>query len=91
MALAFVPDYDDQWSEPSKEFAIPDGHGGTLLVLTNTVICNMYDGCGALADQRISYTWKGTKSPGLLEMRLGASVKHYYTQCREHKEHCTVS
>ena len=81
-----VEDYSLQWTEPTP-LLIPDGHGGTLIVIEAVTVCF----CGALATQRISYVHGGTLNPNLASLRMGASVKHYYTSCLENADHESVS
>lgn len=76
--LKLVQDYDRSWIEPT-----PFRYGtkeDNVLVLQNVVACPE---CGGLADQRMSYVWKGTTNPELRSLHVGASVKHYFTVCRE--------
>lgn len=56
----------------------PTFKGGTVAAITNTIVCRE---CGSIATQCVSYVWKGTKRQDLIELGMGASVKHYYTEC----------
>jgi len=73
-----VKKYEDQW-ECECPALIPDGEDGTLLLLESQTVCE----CSGVCDQRMSFVHKGTKNKRLCELGDGASVKHYFTQCRD--------
>lgn len=76
--MQLIKDYSLKKLVPAP-FLIPDGEGGTLLVRDTTRPCE----CGAALITRMSYVHEGTKRADLVELGIGASVRHYYTHCRE--------
>lgn len=80
-----VINYDQSWKEPTP--CLYGREDDNVIILENPVVCS---NCGAIAKQRMSYVWKGTKNKRLLSLGFGASVKHYFTECRE-CDFCTVS
>jgi len=61
---------------------VPDGgfQEGTLIVLEYPTVCVT---CGEIAKQRMSFVWKGTTTKHLDGLSMGASVKHYFTDCKK--------
>ena len=56
-----------------------DPSQGTLLILERNEICYT---CGRPTyKQRMSYVWTGTKSKDFIDLGLGGSVKHYFSEC----------
>lgn len=79
--LVYLPEtregYDRSWTEPT-----PCAYGtaeDSTLILEHAVICSRCGGCAAT--QRMSYVWAGTTDPRLVALGMGASVKHYFTDC----------
>lgn len=72
-------DYKSQWTDVTPCLANM-GERGTLLILEHEVVC--WD-CGGVADSRVSYVWSGTNDEALRNLGMGASVRHYFTTCRD--------
>lgn len=77
--MRLIKDYSPKNLVPAP-FLIPDGGGGTLIVRDHNEPCLCV---GNDAVVRMSYVHEGTKRADLVELGIGASVRHYYTHCRE--------
>lgn len=77
--MELVKGYGEQW-ECECPALVPDGGGGTLLLLEQEIVCPV---CGGVGDTRMSWVHKGTRRKDLVSLGMGASVKHYWTTCRE--------